>query len=206
MMGKSFSFPLLASALLAACASGGQHAPMTTVYDFGLPAAPLHGSAERSGIAVDIRTPPWFDSLGIDYRLAYADPFKQHEYTSSRWAANPSVLLAQRLRQQLGVSGAASGTTTICMLRVELQEFSQIFDSPHASRSLLQGSAAMTDQKRQVVAERRFAIEKTAATPDARGGVGALIAASNELGRQLAGWLSETDESGRLAGCQANRP
>ena len=204
-MRKPLFIGAVFSVLLAACATGGQYAPMATVYDFGLPVAALDGAASRSGIALDVRTPPWFDSLGIDYRLLYEDPFKQHEYTASRWAANPGVLLSQRLRQQLGLSGAASGVTANCLLRLDLQEFSQVFDSPHASRSAIQAGATLSDEKRQIVAERRFALEKAAATPDARGGVGALIAAGSELGSQLAGWLTEVDAGGRLAGCAAGK-
>ena len=139
-------------------------------------------------LAVDVHTPPWFDSPGIDYRLAYDDPLKRREYADSRWAANPGLLLTQRLHQQLGAPDAA-GAAEACTLRIELQEFSQVFDSPQHSRALLQANAILTDAMRRVIAERQFVAEKNAATPDARGGVGALVEAGNELGQQLAHWL-----------------
>ena len=181
----------LAIALLAGCAASPS-AVQPTVYDFGLPVSALAGQggagAEAMSLAVDVHTPPWFDSPGIDYRLAYDDPLKRREYADSRWAANPGQLLTQRLRQQLGAPDAA-GAAEACALRIELQEFSQVFDSPQHSRALLQATAILTDATRRVIAERQFVAEKNAATPDARGGVGALVEAGNELGQQLAHWL-----------------
>lgn len=181
----------LAIALLAGCAASPS-AVQPTVYDFGLPVSALAGQggagAEAMSLAVDVHTPPWFDSPGIDYRLAYDDPLKRREYADSRWAANPGQLLTQRLRQQLGAPDAA-GAAEACTLRIELQEFSQVFDSPQHSRALLQATAILTDATRRVIAERRFVTEKNAATPDARGGVGALVETGNALGQQLADWL-----------------
>ena len=183
---------LAAIALLAGCAASPS-AVQPTVYDFGLPVSALAGQggtgAEAMSLAVDVDTPPWFDSPGIGYRLAYDDPLKRREYVDSRWAANPGQLLTQRLRQQLGVPDAAASAAGACALRIELQEFSQVFDSPQHSRALLQATAILTDATRRVIAERRFVTEKNAATPDARGGVGALVEAGNELGQQLAHWL-----------------
>ena len=184
---------MLAAALLAGCAGGPSAAP-PTVYDFGLPVpvlrasgagAPAGAIGHELGIAIDVRTPPWFDSPGIAYRLAYDDPLKRREYADSRWTANPGLLLTQRLRQQLGAPDA----TTACALRIELQEFSQVFDSPQHSRALLQAAATLIDATQRVLAERRFLVEKPVATPDARGGVSALVEAGDDFGRQLAAWL-----------------
>lgn len=186
---------MMAAALLTGCAGSRSAAPPSVLYDFGLPVPALadSGDAKASfkamGIAIDVRTPPWFDSPGIDYRLAYDDPLKRREYADSRWAANPGLLLTQRLRQQLGVPDAATGIKTVCALRIELQEFSQIFDSPQRSHGLLQAAATLTDTTQRVLAERQFLVEKPAVTPDARGGVGALVDAGKDLGQQLAGWL-----------------
>ena len=149
-----------------------------------------------------MRTPPWFESTGVDYRLAYDDPFKRHEYTASRWSANPGVLLAQRLRQQLGLADAASGAAVVCRLRIELQEFSQIFDSPLRSRGVIQAHAMLVDAGRRRIADRQFAVERAALTPDARGGVGALVEAGDELGQQLATWLHDLDGASRTSLCR----
>lgn len=188
--------------LLSACVGGVRNAPTAVAYDFGLPAARLVADGTWSRLALEVKSPPWFDSLYIDYRLAYDDPLKQREYSGSRWAGTPSVLLAQRLGQQLGVPGANGSTAVDCLLRVELQIFSQVFDSPKASRGVLQASVSVIDRKRHLIAERQMTIEKPAATADAHGGVSALVAASDEFGHQLESWLAGQEKIGVLESCR----
>ncbi|MFZ4538691.1 ABC-type transport auxiliary lipoprotein family protein [Propionivibrio sp.] len=196
-------FILLAALLLSACVGGARNVPPAIVYDFGLPAARVVADGAWSRLALEVRSPSWFDSLNVDYRLAYEDPLKQREYSGSRWAGAPGLLLAQRLRQQLGTASANGNTAVDCLLRVELQEFSQIFDSPQQSRGVLQGSVSLIDAKRHLVAERQVSIEKPAATPDAHGGVKALVAASTELGLQLADWLATLEKNNALKACRS---
>jgi cholesterol transport system auxiliary component len=186
---------LLAVSLLGGCAAGARNSPPAVIYDFGLPAQRLPAAGAWSGLALDVRSPPWSDSLKVDYRLSYEEPLKQREYSGSRWAGAPSALLAQRLAQQLGLA-SGGGSSAACQLRVELHEFSQIFDSPQQSRALLQGSVRLVDSKRHLLAERQLRIETPATTPDAQGGVNALVAASNELGGQLASWLDGLGAAG----------
>ena len=189
-------FLLMTACLLSACSGVIRNAPPVAVYDFGLPAARLVADGTWSKLALEVKSPAWFDSLNIDYRLAYDEPLKQREYIGSRWAGAPGVLLALRLRQQLGVANAAGNTASDCLLRIELQEFSQIFDTPQQSRALLQGQVSLIDIKRQVLAEHPVIIEKPATTADANGGVNALVAASTELGQQLADWMGRLDKNG----------
>lgn len=196
-------FVLLAATLLSACSVGARNTPPTVVYDFGLPAARQVADGTWSRLALEVRSPAWFESLNIDYRLAYDDPLKQREYAGSRWAGAPGVLLAQRLRQQLGAVNATGNTATDCLLRVDLQEFSQIFDTPQKSRALLQGNINLIDARRHLLAERAFIIEKPATTADANGGVNALVAASSDLGQQLTDWLGQLEKNGNLKNCRA---
>ncbi|MBI4741577.1 MAG: membrane integrity-associated transporter subunit PqiC [Betaproteobacteria bacterium] len=186
---------------LAACAGTTRGGPSPAVYDFGLPAASLAGGVAWARLALDVRAPSWFDGRSIAYRLAYDDPLKLREYAESRWAGPPALLLGQRLRQQLGVFGASSNTALDCLLRFDLTEFSQVFDTPQQSRGALHGRASLVDAKRRVVAEQTFAIERPAAVADARGGVGALVAASDDLGRRLANWLNTLEKEQGLRGC-----
>lgn len=187
--------------MLAACAVGARNGVPPSVYDFGMPAARLAGDGPWPGLALEIKAPQWLDAPGVGYRLAYEDPFKLRDYGGSHWAGAPALLLGQRLRQQLGV---ASGSMAAgCLLRFELQEFSQVFDSPQQSRGILQGSVSLLDDRRQLLAERVVAITQPAATPDARGGVAALVAAGNELGKQLSDWLAGLGRDGRLKVCRA---
>ena len=176
--------------VLSACAAGARNTSPAVVYDFGLPMAKPVDEG-WPGVALEVRSLPWSDSLGIDYRLAYDDPLKPREYLESRWAANPGYLLSQRLRQQLGTSVVSGGAVADCLLRVDLQEFSQVFDTRQSSRGVILADLLLVDGKRRRLAERRFSVEKSAATQDARGGVGALVVAADDLGGQIARWLAE---------------
>ena len=190
--------------LLCACVGGIRNGPSAVVYDFGLPAARLVSDGKWSRLALDVKSPPWFDSLYVDYRLAYDDPLKQREYAGSRWVGAPGVLLAQSLRQQLGIVNMSNGNTAVdCSLRIELQAFSQIFDSTEHSRGVVQASVSLIDRKQQLVAERQVMIERLATTADAHGGVIALVSASGELGLQLASWLAELEKTDALKTCRS---
>ena len=182
---------LIVLLLLGGCAVGARNSPPLTVYDFGLPAARLPAAENWPRVALDVRSPAWFDSLNIDYRLAYDNPLKQREYADSRWAGAPGVLLAQRLRQQLGTVNDSGSSA--CLLRVELLEFSQVFASPQQSQALIQANVQLFDARRQLLVARQLTVERPAASSDAAGGVAALVDASNDFGRQLAGWLASVD-------------
>lgn len=188
--------------LVAACVGGPVNTPAAAVYDFGLPAARLAAEGRWSRMGVEVNSPSWFASLGVDYRLAYHDPLKRHEYAGSRWAGAPAELLARSLQQQLGAVSASGNAVTACLLRVDVQEFSHVFDSPQRSRGVLQAGVSLLDVKRRTVNARQLAIEVPAATPDAPGGVNALVAASTELGRRLSVWLAGLDANDALGSCR----
>lgn len=202
-MKKYVALPTLL--LLAACAGGVRDGTPPAVYDFGMPVARIAAGESWSKLALEIKAPHWLDASGVGYRLAYEDPLKLRDYGGSRWAGAPALLLGQRLRQQLGVASVGGNMAADCLLRFELQEFSQVFDSPQQSRGVLQGSASLIDGKRQLLAERAITIAQPAATPDAHGGVAALVAAGNELGKQLSDWLAGLERSGRLAVCRSGK-
>ena len=182
---------LIVLLLLGGCAVGARNSPPLAVYDFGLPAVRLSAAENWPRVALDVRSPAWFDSLNIDYRLAYDNPLKQREYADSRWAGAPGVLLAQRLRQQLGTVN--DNGSSACLLRVELQEFSQVFASPQQSQALIQANVQLFDARRQLLVSWQLTVERPAASSDAAGGVAALVDASNDFGVQLAGWLASVD-------------
>jgi cholesterol transport system auxiliary component len=195
-------FVLLAALLLSACVGGAGNSVPSVTYDFGLPVARLAVGGTWPGLSLEVRSPSWVDSTNVDYRLAYADPLTRRQYVGSRWAGAPAQLIAQRLRQQLGVVSATANSATDCLIRVELQEFSQVFDSPQSSRGVLTASVSLIDGKRRVVAERLAVIDKPALGADASGGVQALVAASTEFGRLLSDWLLELEKNGGLKSCR----
>lgn len=188
-MNKTTGALLLATVALTACVSAPRGGNAVATYDFGLPAA--RPADERNGakFALDVRTPGWFDSLHVDYRLAYDDPLKPREYADSRWAANPGTLLQRHLSRRLGVPSEAPASR--CLLRVDVQEFSQVFDTPRASNGVLQASVSVFGERRVLLAERDFLLRRPASSADASGGVKALVAASDDLAEALAEWLRQ---------------
>ena len=195
---------------LGGCAGTVRGKAPVAVYDFGQPVRVGAGNAEaeKGGLAgrlaLDVRAAPWLDGTGIDYRLAYGDPLRRSQYADSRWAAQPALLLAQQLRRQIGFA-AVDSVAADCVLRVELQEFSQVFATPLASQGVLQGQVSLIDGKRRLIAGQALNIERPAPTPDAAGGVQALVAAGEELGKQLAAWLDRLDRDGGLKTCRPVR-
>ena len=195
---------------LGGCAGTVRGKAPVAVYDFGQPVRADAGNveAEKSGLAgrlaLDVRAAPWLDGTGIDYRLAYGDPLRRSQYADSRWAAQPALLLAQQLRRQIGFA-AVDSVAADCVLRVELQEFSQVFATPLASQGVLQGQVSLIDGKRRLIAGQALNIERPAPIPDAAGGVQALVQTGQELGRQLAAWLDRLEREGGLKTCRPVR-
>jgi cholesterol transport system auxiliary component len=74
-------------------------------------------------------------------------------------------------------------------LRLELDEFSQVFDAADRSRAVVSLRASLI-RNRSIVAQQTFGLEQAAATPNAEGGVRALIAASDAAGNSLIDWLA----------------
>jgi len=91
------------------------------------------------------------------------------------------------LSQQLRLSPSGQGQAR-CLMRIEISEFSQVFLAPDASRGIVQGRVILLDRSRRQVAELPINLEKAAATQDARGGVGALTEAVDQLAADLLSW------------------
>jgi cholesterol transport system auxiliary component len=187
----------LLALLLGACSLGPAQKDTPATYDLG---APVGASANlpriRASLLVQgVAAPGWLESQAIVYRLNYQDAARQQVYANSRWAAPPAELLAQRLRGQLaaasdgGILGLADSARADYALRVELEEFSQVFDAVAASRAVIVARASIVDVTRRVMhAQKTFTIEKPAASPNAEGGVRALAAASGELVDAIVAW------------------
>ena len=188
---------LLSLALFAGCAIGPQSREGTANYDFGLPRSDKDASArlQQDLVVADISAPAWMDNTGMYYRLAYQDATRPQAYALSHWVMSPAALLTQRLRagivraSKAGVFNPADGVRAGYTLRLELEEFSQVFDTADKSRAVLRLRASLTRQ-RDIVAQQSFSLEHPAATPNAEGGVRALIEASDAAGEKLVDWLA----------------
>lgn len=194
---------LLVALLLGGCYAangkrGGEGLP--ALYDFGTPVAVLPAAPRKVTWGLEVKVPAWFDTQGIDYRLAYVDGARLREYAQARWAGQPSQLLQQRLSQRLLLALPSQGRQA-CLLRIDVSEFSQVFRSPERSAGLLQGRAVLFDASRRRLAELDLNFEQAAATPDARGGVGALTLAVDALGEALLAWEQRLIAEGRASAC-----
>lgn len=187
---------------LSGCFSSGKRggeSPLA-VYDFGPAAASLRVIPRKPPMALEVRAPLWFDSQGIDYRLAYEDVARLREYARARWAGPPVQLIQQRLIRQLGLSMAGQSQSR-CLLRIEITEFSQVFATAGESRGVLQGRVVLLDRSRLQLAELSLNIEKPSPSPDARGGVAALTGTVDQLATDLAGWEQRLLKAGNPGGC-----
>jgi len=128
------------------------------VYDFGLqPPAGVPAASAISGqpqpwaslLVAEVAAPAWLDSQAIQYRLAYHDSAQTHSYANSRWAAAPAALLTQRIRSRIaavthsGVVSAGDGVRADYALRLELEEFAQVFDTVEQSRAVVRLRASL---------------------------------------------------------------
>ncbi len=184
--------------LLAGCASQ-RPAETYKVYDFGPAALPAPMAASQPKLATLVlyepQVSPALEGNAVLYRLAYADAQQLKPYAFTRWSMPPAQLIGQRLRQQLGAQRAvvAPGEAAAQLnLRLVLEEFSQVFDSPTDSHGLLRLRATLTQRNggnETLLAQRSFIILQPASTPDAPGAVRALTAASEQVIEQLTAWL-----------------
>lgn len=197
---------LAALGLLNGCAALWPGGPEHIVYDFGIraPAAPIR--LPMTLTVEEVSTPAWLNTSALRYRLGYRDLHQLRAYAESRWVAPPAMLLSLRLRERLAKAGGdatrpgAPGWAP-CMLRVRLEEFSQVFATPTSSRAVLNAQAALyaaTDGR--LIAQEIFHQERPAATPNAQGGAHALMGTADDFADALARWLGEMREYKPQAG------
>ena len=204
--------PLLCAAALAACSALPDKPQRPVQYDFGpglvaaqpsdrrAPLPPLAlGEVEGGG--------PLEAGTGIYYRLAYADDLQLRPYALARWSMPPVQLVRQRLRDQLSqrraVVDAGEGAALLrsdgrqpLVLRLALEEFSHLFQSPTASTGLVRLRATVVDNQpagEKLLAQRRFVVQRPAPTADAPGGVRALAEATDTLAAELGQWLETVE-------------
>jgi cholesterol transport system auxiliary component len=183
-------------AALAACAANPGAPPAE--YDFGIGGATLEEPPRlrREITVAEATAPAWLDSSVIVYRLAYRDAAQPRAYVESRWVAPPAALFTAQLRQRLvattrsGVLVPGDGVRTTATLRVELQEFSQVFDSPERSRAVVRVRAVLVSGG-QLVAQTSFSVDRPAPSPDAAGGARALALAADAAIDRLIGWTAD---------------
>ena len=192
--------------LLAGCALP-ERPVRATVYDFGpgvLATPPATRLAPLPPVALaEVASASALDSTAVLYRLAYADAFQLQPYAQARWSMTPAQLVHQRLREGLGARRAVLAAEDGALvppadgvrprvLRVELDEFSQLFEAPDRSAGLVRLRATLLEPTaggERLLAQRQVIVQRPAASGDAPGGVRALAAATDAAVAELVLWL-----------------
>lgn len=185
LLAAALSIPILA----AGCSITPEQGPPAEVYDLGKPAEPR---ASAPSLAVVVDAPRWRQGTGLYYRLGYAEPRQLRQYSQHRWAAPPSELLAQRLRERIGAAGPERARFR---LAVTLHAFEQIFTGPETADVLVQGRARLTAaDSGRIVAARSFRLRETAPEPNAPGAVRGLADLGEALTGELLDWAAARTE------------
>ncbi len=193
---------LAAMLLLATLAACSTPAARLTIYDFG-PGATTPQATTRMAplpplLLAEVEAASALDSTAMLYRLLYADAQQLRPYAQARWSMPPAQLLRQRLREQLGqrrnvltpLDAVAPGTLA---LRVELEEFSQLFDAPASSSALVRVRATLgrSGNPARALAQTVLVLQQPSRSADAAGGARALAQATDALVLQLESWLQQ---------------
>lgn len=176
-------------------------------YDFGPGPQAVAVSDRRAPLPAlllaEVQASPALSGNAMLYRLLYANDQHLQPYSLARWSMPPAELLRQRLADILGQrravlgpeNGTAAGTATLT-LRLSLEEFSQLFDSPQQSRGLLRLRATLSQggpAGERLLAQRSVIVQQPAPSADAAGGVRALRAATDAAAEELAAWLAQLE-------------
>ncbi|HEV2682546.1 MAG TPA: ABC-type transport auxiliary lipoprotein family protein [Rhodanobacter sp.] len=182
---------LLAFGVLAAGCAGNPAAISDIRYDLGPPNPAASAGTLPAVKVLDVSAPDTLESDKLIYRLSYADAQQTASYATSHWTMAPSQLLTQRLRSALSSRGTvltgADGVRAP-VLKVDLSEFEQVFDSQSESHAAVTARATLT-QSGKVIGQRTFIARAPSSSADAAGGAQALAAASDDLVSQIGAWL-----------------
>ncbi len=192
--------PLLAllAAMVAMGVSGCATRGSSPVqYDFG----PVYLDAAKPPVPrlpalnlAEVQAAPWLDGPLMFYRLGYANIQQAAPYAGSRWSMTPAQLIGQRLKTRIAQEGGivlsqSGGASQLPLLRVELDDFIQIFATPGNSVGQLSLRASVFHGT-QLVAQKQFARQVNAPSADAPGGARALATASDGAITDLLDWLA----------------
>ena len=172
---------------LSACLSGPK--PASATYDFGPPATGAVRLAIKALAGIEVSAPRWLDSVNTHYRLAYANAARPMAYAQTRWVMPPPTLIEVRLKERAVDGGTILGGTGP-VLRIELDEFTQVFDAEKSSRAVLRARATLANG-REVLRQRAFVFQEPAVTADGAGGAAAMARAADRLVEAALAWAGE---------------
>lgn len=203
---------LFGAFLLVGCSALPDKPVRANLYDFGpgsLTAEPTTRQAALPALAIDdISTSGGaLENQAVLYRLTYQNAQELRPYTLARWAAPPAQLVRQRLREQLGqrrsifeargglALNRSQNAVLPVLLRLDLEEFSQVFTAPEASVGLIRLRATLIEQAtsgEKLIAQRSIVVQRPAPSADAQGGVKALTQATDAAIEEIDLWLQQS--------------
>jgi cholesterol transport system auxiliary component len=194
---------------LGGCSSLPGAAPASVVYDFGpgvVQPVPTNRMASLPTLALgEVLATAALDHLSVQYRLGYSDAQQLRPYSQARWSMPPAQLLRQRVRETLGarrsVVNQADGLVLpphTLALRLELEEFSQLFSQPGSSDGVVRLRATLSQASVKgdvLVAQRSVLVRHPAASADAAGGVRALTVAVDDALQEIDAWVQQVQQA-----------
>ncbi len=183
---------------LAACIGINKTKQNIAVYDFGL-SGPKE-SNQQINSKIKLEEPVSTASLNhnkIRYRLNYQNPSQIFFYTRSRWATTPSELFSNMLSKTVNVAKNPMS----CSLKLKIEAFDQVFQTPSASEGFVQLSVFLIEKKSQkVISSQLFTESVTSTSPNAEGGIVALQQASENTLKKVINWGNMIADNSEL--CQ----
>ncbi len=197
---------MLSVSLLAACGALPDKPLRAATFDFGpgaastSPALSLNAKSAVPPLSLgDVDTTAALDGTAVLYRLGFANPQELRPYAQARWSMPPAQLVRQRLvdyfsaRRVVLNAGDGYGQSAIpWQLRVELDEFSQWFESASASSGTVRLRITViqaSPQGEKLLGQRSLRVQRPAPSADAAGGVRALADATDAAVLELDRWL-----------------
>ena len=208
---RTFSLSAVVLAL-AACSALPTPPTQPTRFDLGmvdLQPSPVNAAAPSVAspplVLAEIQTPGVSDgSTAMLYRLNYSDSQQLRAYQNARWVQPPAQMLEQRLRLRLALtrpvlterdnlSAHPDDKRPLGFLRVDVAEFSQVFDSAQSSQAVVRLRASLIAQDKRggniLLGQKLLVAQTPATTADAAGGARAMTASVDDVLKQLDLWL-----------------
>lgn len=177
---------------LAACAGGLPRSNMA-VYDLGSPASA--GSAVPLVGRIEVASPSWLAATAMQYRLPDGVAQERRVFAESRWIAPPHELIEATLKHHL-LGGDVQGRQH-CLLRVEIDEFVQVFDAGGGSVARWSGRVVLQPRHGGApLARRGYALSEPAGG-DARSGVAAFARLEHRFAQEIGLWLEQVGRDSR---------
>lgn len=186
---------MLALALLLTGCAATRGSEPGVLYDFG----PVHEQpVVQPNIAMlvvtDVTGPAALDSQSMFYRLQYADPLQARTYANNRWNGTPLQLMSQRFKTLFALSGikvlsVSDASATVPLIRIEVDEFAQHFESTAQNAGLLNLRASVF-MGHKLISQQAFVAKVPSRSADAAGGARALADATDKVAQDMIKWLS----------------